>query len=85
MVQPEPGPFADSETEDIVSQSVRSWNLPPEPHRSKGPVRRQCNEDNERFMRRVVGNMGKIQGVNLDKVRQSSFIKNSANFSSTEF
>ena len=45
----------------------------------------QSNEHNERFMRRVVGNLGKIQGVNLDKVRQSSFIKNSANFSSTEF
>lgn len=47
------------------------------------PLRLLSSEYNDRFMRKVVGNMGKIQGVNLDKVRQSNFIKNSSAFSST--
>jgi hypothetical protein len=46
------------------------------------PQRLLSSEYNDRFMKKVVGNMGRIHGVNLEKVRQSNFIKNTSNFSS---
>jgi len=49
---------------------------------SRPQSRLLSTENNELFMKQVVGNMSQLRGINLQKIKQSKLIANANNFQS---
>ena len=72
-------------TEEVFGQeSVMCKRATDEPNKalSLRPDRLLSNENNDRFMKQVIGKMGKLHGVKLEKLQQANLQTNQANFQS---
>ena len=77
------GSFQDQTEEVFGQESVfcqRATDEPKQAAVSSRPDRLLSNENNEMFMKQVIGKMGKLHGVKLEKLQKANLLTNQANF-----